>query len=57
VVERKIWREKGIERERDEGEGDLWGGEKERVDGVQGRDCERAIEGEGDYWGIERERE
>jgi hypothetical protein len=41
VVERKIWREKRIERERDEGEGDLWGGEKERVDGVQGRDCER----------------
>jgi hypothetical protein len=51
VVERKIWREKRIERERDEGEGDLWGGEKERVDGVQGRDCERAIEGEGDCGG------
>jgi hypothetical protein len=44
-------REGDRERERDEGEGDLWGGEKERVEGVKGRDCERAIEGEGDRGG------
>jgi hypothetical protein len=37
------------------------GREKERVEGVEGRDCERDIEGEGQrgnrggVWGIERE--